>query len=132
MIFALNKCLLPVIKVPRRDLGQKMILNFRAECCHGAFRADLATDSRAGGDIFPFHAENDTPFLRRTLPQSIPGGFGHGFLRRRLHFCIPGGKGCKILRGMGHHPASLEGRLPKILCRIYNNSIFLYGPLPFN
>ena len=38
-----------------------------AERCPGAFRADLAPDSRAGGCFFPFRAGKDTSFPRRTV-----------------------------------------------------------------
>ena len=44
--------------------------------------------SRAGGYIFPFRAKNDTPFPRRTLPRSIPGGFGHGFPAQAATFFL--------------------------------------------
>ena len=70
----------------------------RAEPCHGAFRAGLAPFSRAGGYIFSFRAVNDTPFLRRKLPRSIPGWFGGIFLRRRLHFSVPGVLGSHFQR----------------------------------
>ena len=69
--------------------AQKRIPRSRAERCHGGFRADWATDSRAGSYIFPFRAEKDTPFLRRKVPRRIPGGLGNGFPRRRLHFSVP-------------------------------------------
>ena len=55
----------------------------RAEGCPGAFRADLAAISRAGGYNFPFCAEKDTPFPRRTLLRRIPGGKGSPFTRKR-------------------------------------------------
>ena len=71
------------------DSGQKKIPHSRAERCLGGFRAGWATDSRAGGHIFPFRAGKDTPFPRRRLPRRIPGGLGNGFPRRRLHFSVP-------------------------------------------
>ena len=69
--------------------AQKKIPHSRAERCHGAFRADWATDSRAGDYIFPFRAGKDTPFPRRKVPRRIPGGLGHRFPRRRPHFSVP-------------------------------------------
>ena len=55
--------------------AQKKIPHSSAEGCHAAFRADLAAHSRAGGYNFPFCAEKDTPFRRRKVSRSIPGGF---------------------------------------------------------
>ena len=68
---------------------RKKIPHSRAEGCFGGFRADLATDFRAGGYIFPSRAEKDTPFPRRRVPRRIPSGLGNGFPRRRLHFSVP-------------------------------------------
>ena len=67
----------------------KKIPHSRAECCHGGFRADWSPFSRAGGYIFLFRAEKDTPFPRRTSSPSIPGGLGTVFPRRLLQFPIP-------------------------------------------
>ena len=84
-----------------------MIPLSRAEPLPIAFRADLARVFRAGGCIslfqagseadiraeycrLPFRAQNDTPFLRRTVSSGIPGGLGTLFPRRRLHYEAPG------------------------------------------
>ena len=61
----------------------KRIPHSRAERCHVAARAHLGAFSCAGGYIFPFRAEKDTSFLRRTVPRGIPGRFG-GRIPRRM------------------------------------------------
>ena len=62
-----------------------------------------------------FRAEKDTPFQRRKLPRSIPGGFGTVFPRRRLHFFIPGGLGGHFLRGKLPRsiPGGLSSKIPR-------------------
>jgi hypothetical protein len=55
--------------------AQKKIPHSGAERCHGSFRAYWAAISLAGGYNFPFCAEKDTPFRRRMVLRSIPGGF---------------------------------------------------------
>ena len=96
---------------------QKKILHSGAEWCRGAFRADLATKSRAGGYNFSFCAEKDTLFRRGRVPRSVPGrfagqfrrrtssagnprGLGGQFPRRRLHFSVTGGFGSPFPRRM--------------------------------
>ena len=61
----------------------------RAESYLCASRAGWAADSRAGGYIFLFRAENDTSFPRRTVLRRIPSGKGSPLPRRRLHFSFP-------------------------------------------
>ena len=80
--------------IPRRRLHfsiprRKRYTISAQNSAHEAFRAGWAPPSRAGGYIFPFRAEKDTPFPRRTVARDIPGRLGTPIPRRRLHFSIP-------------------------------------------
>ena len=88
-------------------LRRRVIRSIFGRVC-GHFPAQAATISHsapemiphscAGGNNFPFCAEKDTPFPRRTLPRSIPGGFGGLFLRRKLQRSNPRRKMGQFLR----------------------------------
>ena len=69
--------------------GKMPILRTKSPRRHCAFRAGWAADSCAGGYNFPFRAEKDTSFPRRTVPRSTPGEFGGRIPRRRLQFSFP-------------------------------------------
>ena len=93
----------------------KKIPHFCAEGCYGVFRAGRAANSCAGGYNFPFRAEIDTPFSRRTLPRSYLSGKMGRIPRRSVLRNISGAFGGPFLRGklQRSNPRGIMGRFTR-------------------